>query len=310
MNKIIVSGSIAFDNLMTYPGVFRNSILPEKLDDINLSFLVNGLKKQRGGTAPNIAYSLALMNLETSIFGTVGCDFDGYKKWLNDNNVGTEYVKVLDNEYTASCFNTTDEEANQLTFFYPGAMAFDSELSMKSIDTNGLYMVIIAPTDPGAMEKWVKECKEYNIPYLYDPGMQIPRIDKESLAFGILNSKILVLNDYEYEMMKEKTSLSDIEILNSVDLMVITMGAKGSMLKRGNEEKFVKAAKINRLVNPTGAGDAYRAGLLKGYIEGRSLDEMGKLASITAAYAVEFQGATEHKYSLDEFYTRYKENYE
>lgn len=309
MGKVIVSGSIAFDNIMDFPGLFGEQILPDRINSLNVSFLVNGLKKVKGGTAPNIAYSLALVGEKPYVLGTAGCDFGEYRAWLNKNGVNTDYIRILEEDYTASCFITTDLSDNQITAFYPGAMAKDNELSLKAIDTGDVSMVIIAPTGPDAMMIRVRECREIGVPYMFDPGMQIPRLTAEELREGILGASIAIFNEYEYNMMLEKTKLSENEIVDSVDLVVITLGSEGSILRRKQEQVKIPVAKPESVVDPTGAGDAYRAGLLKGYFEKATLEVMGRYASITAVYAVEHKGATEHNYTLEEFKKRYNENF-
>lgn len=309
MGKIIVAGSIAYDHIMEFPGYFSEQIIAEKADNLSISFLVKSLKKVRGGSAPNIAYNLALTGQKVEILGTVGNDFESYRKWLEENGVGTGLVRVREDDFTASCFINTDLSGNQITGFYPGAMAYDELISMSDIPMDDVLMVIIAPTDPAAMNKWCDELQNIGIPYLYDFGMQIPRMQPEDLIKGILGARIVIFNEYEYEMMRKKTGLTMDDILDRVEIAVVTLGEKGSELRTRNETVRVRAAKPTRVVDPTGAGDAYRAGLLKGYFEDAGLEEMGKYASVTSVYAVEHLGATEHRYTLDEFYERYRENY-
>ncbi len=309
MKNVIVGGSIAYDNIMDFPGLFKDQILPEKIHALNVSFLVNSLKKVRGGTAPNIAYNLALVGEKPIVMGTAGCDFVEYNEWLNANGVDTRYVRMLDEDYTATCFITTDLSNNQITGFYPGAMAKDPEITLKGVDLSDVSIVIIAPTEPVAMVKWAKECQELGVPYLFDPGMQIPRLSSEDLLNGIMGATIAVFNEYEYNLMLEKTGLTKEEILNSVEMAVETLGGRGSILRTKKEKVHIPAAKPVKVVDPTGAGDAYRAGLLKGYFEGASLEVIGRYASVTAVYAVEHKGGTGHKYTMEEFNKRYNENY-
>jgi len=308
-NKILVLGSIAFDHIMEFPGFFKEHIVADKLDTLNISFLADSFTRMRGGTAPNIAYSMALLDLNPAIVGTCGKDFAEYKNWLENNHVDTSYIKVLEDDYTASCFITTDKAHNQITVFYPGAMSRDPEISLKELDLEGVQMAVIAPTEPQAMAKWASECAELGIPYLYDPGMQIPRLPEDVLISGIKGAKIVIFNEYEYAMLSEKTKLTYDDILKSVDLFVVTLGENGSVLRTKTETAVVAAAKAYNVVDPTGCGDAYRAGLLKGYFEGASIETAGKYASISAVYAVEHKGATEHKYTMEEFYERYRLNY-
>ena len=310
MGKIIVAGSIAYDHIMEFPGYFSELIISDRIEKLNISFLVRSLKKVRGGSAPNIAYNLALTGLEAEILGTAGADFDSYRQWLEEIGVGTGLVRIREDDFTASCFINTDLSGNQITGFYPGAMAYDEKISMLEIPMDDVSMVIIAPTEPAAMSRWCDELQKIGIPYLYDAVMQIPRLEPDDLAKGILGARIVIFNEYEYAMMRKKTGLTMGDILAGAELAVITLGEKGSELWTKDGRVTVPAAKPVRVVDPTGAGDAYRAGLLKGYFEGASLEKMGKYASVTAVYAVEHKGATEHRYTMDEFYARYRENFE
>lgn len=309
MGKIVVAGSIAYDHIMDFPGQFGDHILPDKIYALNISFLVKSLKKFRGGTAPNIAYSLALTGQKAEVLGTAGRDFAEYGRWLEANGVGTKLVRILEDDYTASCFITTDLSNNQITGFYPGAMAKDPDISLQDISMEDVSLIVIAPTEPAAMVKWCDECRKIGVPYLYDPGMQIPRLSAQELVSGVMSARIVIFNEYEYEMLREKTGLTIENMLNNAELVVETMGEKGSVLTSRNERVHVPAARPAAVVDPTGAGDAFRAGLLKGYFEGAKLEVMGKYASITAVYAVEHKGPTEHKYTMDEFNKRYSENF-
>jgi len=309
MGKVLVCGSIAYDNIMDFPGLFSEQILPDKIQALNVSFLVKSMKRVKGGTAPNIAYSLALLGEKPMILGTAGKDFFEYRDWLDKNGVDTSYIKIVEDDYTATCYITTDVKNNQITGFYPGAMALDPKLSLIDMDLTGVYLVIIAPTEPEAMTKWATECQKLGVSYIYDPGMQIPRLSSKELTSGIMGAKIAIFNEYEYDLMKEKTGLSKDEILSSVDLLIVTLGDKGALISSRNQAVQVGVAKTVKVVDPTGAGDAFRAGLIKGYLEGASLEKMGRYASISAVYAVEHKGATEHFYTIDEYKARYKENY-
>lgn len=309
MGKIIVAGSIAYDHIMDFPGYFKDQIIPEKINELNISFLAKNLKKVRGGTAPNIAYNMAMTGQRSEVLGTAGCDFEDYRKWLEENGVGTALIRVKEDDFTASCFINTDLSNNQITCFYPGAMAYDMQISMLDISMDDVSMVVVAPTEPSAMSKWCDELRKIRVPYLYDSGMQIPRMAANELVRGILGARIVIFNEYEYDMMLKKTGLTLSKILENVEIVVVTLGERGSVLWNRYEKVCVSAAKPYTVVDPTGAGDAYRAGLLKGYFEGAGLKKMGEYASITAVYAVEHKGATEHRYTINDFYNRYEENF-
>lgn len=309
MNKVYVCGSIAYDHIMDFPGYFKEHVMPDKIDSINLSFLVNSLKKLKGGTGPNISYNLSLVGLKPYLVGSAGMDFGDYGKQLGEYGVDVSNVNIIDNDYTASCFIVTDMNNNQIISFYPGAMKYDTEISLKTLGIDDSDLVVIVPTEPLAMAKWALECREMGVPYLFDPGMQIPRLDAGQLMEGIMGAKVAVFNEYEFSMLSEKTKLKKEDILKYVDLLVITLGNKGSELCRGNESVHVKCARPECEIDPTGAGDAYRAGLLKGYFEGASLERMGQYGSTASVYVVEKKGATEHSYNIEDFMKRYKENF-
>ncbi len=310
MKKVIVCGSIAYDNIMEFPGQFKEHILPDRIDTLSVSFVVNTFKKSRGGTAPNIAYNLSLLGQKPIICGTAGKDFIDYKNWLDKQGVDTNYIRILEDDYTASCYIITDETNNQITGFYPGAMTRDIEFSLKDLNLEDIAMVIIAPADPKSIINWALECKEMGMPYIFDPGMSMPRLSGEDLIKGIMGATIVIVNEYEYPLMLEKTGLSREEILSNVDLLIQTLGERGSILQTKDERVVVPAAKPISVVDPTGAGDAYKAGLLKGYFEGVSLEQMGMYGSVAAVYAVEQKGGTEHRYTIDDFMQRCDNNYE
>lgn len=309
MKKVIVCGSIAYDNIMQFPGLFKDHILPDKIHTLSISFVVNSFVQSRGGTAPNIAYSLALLGQKPVVFGTAGKDFQPYKVWLEEQGVDTSCIRVLDDDFTASCYIMTDIDNNQITSFYPGAMTKDPELSLKDIDLTDVGLVVIAPADPSAIIKWAKECTELGVPYMFDPGMSLPRLTGEQLYAAVLGASILVVNEYEYPLLCERTGLTEETILDHVDVIVNTFGERGSAIITKDHRVMVGAAKPTCVVDPTGAGDAYKAGLIKGYFDGTSLEEMGCYGSISAVYAIEHKGCTVHKYTMDEFMKRYNENF-
>lgn len=309
MKKVVVCGSIAYDNIMQFPGLFKDHILPDKIHTLSISFVVDSFTQSRGGTAPNIAYSMALLGLKPIVFGTAGKDFMPYKTWLEENGVDTSSIRMLDNDFTASCYIMTDNSDNQITSFYPGAMAKDPELSLKNVDLTDVGLVVIAPADPTAIVKWAKECREIGVPYMFDPGMSLPRLTGEQLHEAVLGASFLVVNEYEYPLLCERTGLAEETILEHVDVIVNTFGKRGSAIITKDKKVMVTAAEAACVIDPTGAGDAYKAGLVKGYFDGSSLEEMGRYGSVSAVYAIEQKGCSSHRYTLDEFLKRYAENY-
>src|SRR3989344_3125665 len=293
---ITVTGSLAFDHIMDFEGKFGDHIMPDKIHQINLSFLVKTLQKQKGGTAGNIAYNLALLNTPVSIVGAVGGDFSEYSEFLKKAGVDTSSIKIVQNESTSSAFIMTDLSDNQITGFYPGAMGENISLSIPQTD-----FVVISPNDPTAMVKFAKEAQEKEVDFLMDPGMQLPSLNTDQLQEMIKGATILIGNDYEIALLKEKLSLSEEQILNQVKILITTLGEKGSTIQSASETITVAAGKPNEVVDPTGAGDAYRAGFLAGYLKGLDLKECGQMGSVAACYSVEKYGTTTHSFTLDKF---------
>ncbi len=303
---ITVTGSLAFDNIMDYPGRFSDHIMPDKIHKLNLSFYLETLNKQRGGNAGNIAYNLSLLKVPVAIIGAVGEDFGEYEKFLKDSGVDTSDIKIIEDELTASAFIMTDRNDNQISGFYPGAIKKADTLSIKSSDLKPQF-VVISPDNPNAMALFAKECQELNIPYLFDPGMQLPRLTDEQLVNGIKEAEILIGNDYEMELIKQR--IKDQTLLNGVKVLITTLAEKGSLIQTANEIIQVNAGKPKEVIDPTGAGDAYRAGFLAGFSKGLDLKVCGQMGSIAACYTVEKYGTTSHTFSLEEFKNRYKESF-
>jgi adenosine kinase len=303
--NIVITGSIAYDYLMSFPGNFLDHVKPERIQKLSLSFLVDNMVKNRGGCAPNIAYTLALLGERPLVMGTVGQDFEEYRAWLEANGVDTSAIKVIPEVFTASFFATTDENQNQIASFYSGAMAYARTLSFRDLKQS-VDLTIISPNDPAAMDKYPVECKELGIPYIYDPSQQIVRTDPESLRQGVQGADILIVNDYEYELLKDHTGMVDDEIHDVVNrAVIITMGAEGALIWAGDKIK-VPAVKPKQILDPTGVGDAFRAGLIKGIALGLPWAAAGRLGSLAATYVLETTSAQAHHYSIDAFMTRYK----
>lgn len=307
--RVFVTGSIAFDYIMVFPGKFRDHILPEKMHILSVSFLVESLKRMRGGTAPNIAYNLALLGQKPTVVGTVGEDFAEYRAWLETRGVNTSGIKEIHNLFTASCFINTDLQDNQITAFYPGAMSHASTLSLKALGATPDDFVIVAPNDPQAMARHTEECQELDIPYLYDPSMQAPRMSADELNTGFKGAKMLSGNDYEFGMMSEKLGITEHDLRRRVPITVMTRGEAGALITVEGTEYEIPPAKPNEVKDPTGAGDAFRSGLITGYSLGLPWDVTGRIAALTAVYAIEHAGTQEHSYTLDQFKARYRENY-
>lgn len=302
--NIVVTGSIAFDYLMSFPGRFTDSLVADKLEKISLSFLVDSLKRQRGGTAPNIAYTLALLGGRPRIMATAGQDFGDYRDWLDAHGIDTSAIIEIADDYCASFFVNTDEDHNQIASFYTGAMAHAATLTFRQYAADA-DLAIITPNDPGAMLAYVVECKELGIPYIYDPSQQTIRLSGDELCEGIDGAMLLTVNEYEFSLIQEKTGLSEAQILDRVGGAVITLGAAGSRLIVDGHEIAIPIAAPKRIVEPTGAGDAYRAGLMRGIQLGLPWPTAGRIGALAAAYVLEQYGPQNHAYTRQEFVARY-----
>ncbi|HEX5473186.1 MAG TPA: carbohydrate kinase family protein [Vicinamibacterales bacterium] len=299
---IIVTGSIAFDYLMSFPGRFTEHLLPDHLSRISLSFLVDSMDKRRGGCAPNIAYTLALLGERPRLMATAGQDFDEYRRWLDAAGVDTSLVKEVAGKFTASFFCSTDQASNQIASFYTGAMADAGELSFRT--AGACDLAIVSPNDPGAMLQYADECRALEIPFIWDPGQQCARMNGDELRDGLEGAAVVVCNDYEFELMRQKTGLDEQGIRARCGAVVITRGEHGCTILT-DERTDVPAVPPHRIVDPTGVGDAFRGGFMKGLALGLDLVTCGRLGSVAATYALEHLGGQGHAYSWEEFRDRY-----
>ena len=307
--SIIVTGSIAYDYLMSFPGKFTEHLLPEHMNRVSLSFLVDTMDKRRGGCAPNIAYTLALLGQRPRLMATAGQDFGDYREWLESAGVDTSLVKVVDGKFTASFFCSTDIESNQIASFYTGAMADAAELSFRTAPDARL--AIISPNDPMAMVQYAEECRTLDIPFIWDPGQQCARMSGDELAAGLTGAAIVICNDYEFELLRQKTGLGEADVLERAEALVITKRASGCTIltRQGPEGTHIEAVPPHRLVDPTGVGDAYRGGFMMGMAEKAPLEVCARLGSVAATYALEHLGGQSHAYTWQEFRTRYEEHF-
>jgi adenosine kinase len=306
--NIVVTGSFAFDYIMHFPGRFTDHILPDKLDHISLSFLVDEMTRVYGGCAPNIAYSLALLGETPRLMATAGKDAGEYCDWLQENGVDTSLVSICEDCFTASFFVSTDLDQNQIASFYTGAMARARDLSFHEVDPKP-DITIISPNDPGAMARYARECRELGIPYIYDPSQQVARVEGDELTEGLTGAHILIMNDYEYGILQKKTGLDQDELLARVPTIIVTKGEDGTDIVAGDQVIEIPVAKPEAVLEPTGVGDAFRAGLLKGLAHGYDWPIIGRIAALAAAYVIEHPGPQPRPYTLQEFAARYRENF-
>jgi adenosine kinase len=281
--------------------------MPEHVQRISLSFLVDSMDKRRGGCGPNIAYTLALLGERPRLMATAGQDFSEYRQWLEAAGVDTSLVLDVPGKFTASFFCSTDQENNQIASFYTGAMANAPELSFRSV--GDVDLAIVSPNDPTAMLQYADECRVLDVPFIFDPGQQCARMDGSALAEGLTGAHMVICNDYEFELIRQKTGMSEPDILNQAALLVITRGEEGCTILTRGDRINVPAVPPARIVDPTGVGDAFRGGFMKGLAMEASLEVCGQLGSVAATYALEHLGGTNHAYTWEEFAERYEQNF-
>jgi len=298
--QLYISGSVALDRIMNFPGKFADHILPDKIHILNVCFLVDGLNEYFGGTAGNIAYNLALLGEKPLVLGCAGKDFAPYAERLKSLGLPLDGIRVVESQFTAGAYITTDQTDNQITGFNPGAMREPCGYAFPARH-DGKVMAIISPGNVQDMVELPGYFKKAGIPYIFDPGQQITALTGEQMQSAIDGSFALCTNDYELEMVMKATGLSRPELLQRTGALVTTLGDQGSIIAEGGKETRVAAVKVDKALDPTGAGDAYRAGLLKGLSLGQGLPEAAELGSVCAAFCVASKGTQEHSFSMAEF---------
>jgi adenosine kinase len=293
---------------MRFPGYFKEHILAGQ-DKISLSFLVDEKERHRGGTAPNIAYNLALLGERPRIVGAAGLDFKDYKAWLESVGIDTSLIRVFPDEFTATFSVITDLEHNQIASFHTGAMARAREIDLREIGAESIDWVIISPDDPVAMENHSQACRDMGVNFIYDPSQQLARISGDEFMRSLQGAHVLTVNDYELEMAKKLSGLDEAGLLALVEAIVVTRGPDGaSVLTRAGEVR-VPAAQPEAVREPTGVGDAFRAGLLVGLKAGYDWETILKLGNSSAVYVIEQMGTQNHAYTRAEFLARVRQNY-
>jgi len=304
--NVYISGSLAYDRIMDFPGKFSDHILPDKIHILNVCFTVNGMVEKFGGTAGNIAYSLSLLGEKPIILATIGKDYERYFDWLRKHNIPLDGIRIVDEEFTAGAYITTDRADNQITGFNPGAMKHRSQFALGS---TGQSLCLIAPGNLRDMEAYADICKEKGIKYICDPGQSLTGWEGKALAGWIDGSMMLISNDYELELIMKMTGIDKKGLLRFTEKIVTTLGDKGSVVSMDGDDIHIPAVEIHNVVDPTGAGDAFRAGLIKGLALGKDMVAALKMGSVAAAYAVEKYGTQEHHYSYEDFTKRLKATY-
>jgi adenosine kinase len=306
--NIYISGSMAYDRIMDFPGRFSDHILPDKIHILNVCFNVNGMYEKFGGTAGNIAYSLSLLDEKPSIIATIGKDYHNYFDWLEKNGIPVQGIRIINEELTAGAYITTDMADNQITGFNPGAMKYPSGFKFEGSDA-GNSIMLIAPGNLEDMTVYARICRDKGIRYICDPGQSLTKWDGKGLTEWIEGSSILISNDYELEMIIRMTGVEKQGLLGLTKAIITTLGEKGSVISTSEFTKDIPAAEVVSVADPTGAGDAYRAGLLKGIVTDRDIETAARMGAVSAVYAVEKHGTQEHSFTYPEFVERYRLNF-
>ncbi len=300
----LICGSFAYDNIMSFQDRFKNHILPDKVHILNVCFLVPAMRKEFGGCAGNIAYNLNLLGGNGKPMGTVGSDFAPYAKWMHTMSISQEYLKVVDHAYTAQAFITTDLDDNQITAFHPGAMDF---AHTQSIPTDaGISLGLISPDGRAAMIQHAEQFSTANIPFIFDPGQGLPMFDGAQLTSFIEQASYVTVNDYEAQLLQDRTGLTEQQISEQVEALIITQGARGSKIYNQGSLMHIPALPVDAIKDPTGCGDAYRAGLIYGIMNQLDWHTTGQIASLLGALKIQHHGTQNHHFTVDQFKHQYQ----
>ncbi len=303
----LICGSFAYDHIMVFPDQFKNHILPDKVHMINVSFLVPEMRKEFGGCAGNIAYNLKLLGEEPVPMATVGKDFGPYAEWMDHYAISRKHISILENNFTGQAFITTDLDDNQITAFHPGAMNLSHQ--NKVSDAEGITIGIISPDGRDGMIEHAKQFAEAGIPFIFDPGQGMPMFDGNDLKSFIEQASYVTVNDYEWQLMQERTGLSAEEVSKQVKALIVTMGGDGSVIYADGKEINIPSVKPAAINDPTGCGDSYRAGLLYGLLNNMDWETTGRIASLIGSIKIASNGTQNHQFTPDEFKARFKEEF-
>jgi adenosine kinase len=304
----LICGSVAFDTIMVFQDRFKNHILPDKIHMLNVSFLVPQMRREFGGCAGNIAYNLKLLGDRGLPMATVGKDFGLYQDWMHRNGVPTDHVRVIDSEHTAQGFVTTDLDDNQIWAFHPGAMQLSHE--NRVADAKDIAIGIVAPDGREGMIQHAQQFVAVGIPFIFDPGQGLPMFGNDDLRAFLKQATWVAVNDYEWQLVQQKTGLSAGEIAQSVEALIVTRGGEGSVIYTQGREIVIPTAKPKEIVDPTGCGDAYRAGIIHGLLHGLDWETTGRIASLLGAFKFESRGTMNHSFTPAEFEQRYRSNFD
>lgn len=303
----LICGSLAYDNIMVFPDRFKNHILPDSIHMLNVSFLVPDMRREFGGCAGNIAYNLQLLGDEPVIMGTVGTDFSPYAEWLDECGLRREHITVVPNTFTAQAFITTDLDDNQITAFHPGAMN-TSHVNQVS-DAENITIGIISPDGRDGMISHAQQFVEEEIPFIFDPGQGLPMFDGDDLKQFIDQASYVSVNDYEWQLMQDRTGWSAEDVMQKVEALIVTRGAEGSQIYTHGECIEIPVAKPDAIKDPTGCGDAYRAGLLYGLRNNMDWATTGRIASLMGAIKIAHHGTQNHSFTRPEFKAKFEQEF-
>ena len=307
-NAALICGSVAYDTILQFQDRFQAHILPDKIHMLNVSFLVPEMRREYGGCAANIAYGLKLLGDRGVPMATAGHDFGPYRERMVAQGIPVDHIKVVEDSFTAQAFITTDLDNNQITAFHPGAMQH-AHLNRVSDAGSGVTLGIVAPDGRQAMIEHAAQFAAAKIPFIFDPGQGMPMFGAEDLKTFISQARWVALNDYEWGLLQQKTGLTVSDITAQVDALVVTRGAEGSEIHTKDQTIQVPCAKPRAVVDPTGCGDAYRAGLIHGLLRGLDWQTTGKIASLMGAIKIESRGPQNHRFTPAEFEQRYQDNF-
>lgn len=303
----LLCGSMAYDTIMVFHDSFKNHILPDKIHILNVAFLVPKLRREFGGCAGNVAYNLKLLDTDAKIMATVGDDFDSYRRWLKDKDIALDHIRHIENSYTAQAYITTDENDNQITAFHPGAMNYAH--ANKVSDAKDISIGLVAPDGRDGMIEHAQQFAEANIPFIFDPGQGLPMFGKDELDVFLEQATWVAVNDYESEMLQDKTGASIHALKERVEAIIVTRGGEGSRIYHKGGIIEIPVVQAAEVTDPTGCGDAYRAGLLYGLINDMDWETTGRIASLMGAIKIGHAGTQNHHFTKEEFYSRYKETF-
>jgi len=304
----LICGSVAYDTILVFPDRFKTHILPDKLHILNVAFLVPEMRREFGGCAANIAYSLKLLGDEGLAMATAGHDFEPYRARMVAKGLRDDYIKVIDGAFTAQAYITTDLDDNQITAFHPGAMQF-AHANRVSDAAGDIALGIVAPDGRQAMIEHAAQFKAANIPFIFDPGQGLPMFGAEELGVFIDQATWVAVNDYEWQVLQQKTGMAPAEIVAQVDALIVTRGSEGSVIYTKERTLTVPPVKPRAVVDPTGCGDAYRAGLIHGLLRGLDWETTGRMASLMGSMKIESRGPQNHEFTRADFDRRYQDTF-